>query len=163
MGLFKKLSAQLYFTIDKGYITVQQIGTEEKIETKTDVIIDAKTYTTISIGKDVTPLNNESVNNGFNHDRMVIGDFVAAISCIDYIIKKFIQNPFIRPIAIIKNKRKFEGGLTLVERKVIIDTFESAGARKVFLWDGDDFSATQLQDWRVIKNLFETYPELVLY
>ncbi len=159
MGLFDKLTMQLYFTIDKGFITVQKIGSDERFETKTNILFDTKSYTTISVGTDTTPAKGQIVKDGFNNDRMVIGDFTAAISCCDHIIKKFLHNPFIRPIIIVKVLRKFQNELTLVELKSIIETFESAGARKVFIWQGDEFNENELQNWSRLKQILENEPQ----
>ena len=157
MGVMDFVSPKLYFNLDKNYIYVKQIGTNNTLETKTHVHIDTASNKIVAIGEEnIKEQDDLIIKDGFGHERVLIGEFDIAEQVLKFIIRKILRYQlFIRPIAVVHIKRKLEGGITQVEKRSVVDSFESAGAREVILWEGDDFSERELMNWALLKESFK--------
>ena len=81
-----------------------------------------------------SPIHKKTKIDILSHPRILIGHFQEALELFSEIIikehgRQFAANPRI----FVQNFIELEGGITEVEKRVIINAFERAGARKVFI------------------------------
>jgi len=157
MSIIDMISPKFYFAVDRNHLTVKQIGSTYSFETRTHVHIDTRTQMVVAIGESNISNPGVVIKDGFGHERVLIGDFDIADQVLKFVLRKVLKFPaFIRPVAVVHIKRKLAGGITQVEQRSVIDCFESAGARDVYIWMGDDFSERDFMDWATMKQTMKT-------
>jgi rod shape-determining protein MreB and related proteins len=77
----------------------------------------------------------------FDHPRSVINDFQLAERLLQHALLALHMEPPSRrfrprPIVILRSTEDWEGGLTQIERRALLELGYGALAREVFLWDG---------------------------
>jgi len=81
------------------------------------------------------PLQADSV---FSSQRLLIGDFEAALVCLKQLMDK-ARRPILPALfahVVIHPLEKIEGGLAPLEERALIELAEQAGAAKAILWTG---------------------------
>jgi len=88
---------------------------------------------------------------GFDHPRIVIGDFDAAGEALKLLIEDvFTRKVFISPVVVVYPVGTFEGGLSQVERRALNDLALSTGAREVLITE-HDLSEPELLDLKALR------------
>ena len=89
--------------------------------------------------------NNEvtlSAVEPFTTSRLLIGEFVNAENILKEALKKVIDGKWLTstPIIVIQPMAMFEGGLSSVEERVLIELAFGAGGRRAIVWVGKELS-----------------------
>lgn len=110
---------------------------------KTNGIVYVRVYTNRFLFK-ITEENHQvieiSAKEPFSSQRLIVSEFTTAVKYFKEGIKKAYGNRLIKPIIVIHPLEKIEGGLSEVEKRILKDLSESAGARKVYFWVGPELS-----------------------
>lgn len=95
------------------------------------------------------------VVNGFDHPRTVLSDFHIAERTIKLSLAELFKGQILQPspIVVIHPLEKTEGGLTMIERRAFRELCEGAGARDVYVWEGPEFSESQISSDGFLDNL----------
>lgn len=77
--------------------------------------------------------------NPFAHPRVIVSDFEVAETLLMHAFKLVSGAKYFRvaPIVIMHATDEFVGGLTDVEKRLLSELAMGAGARKVYVWEGD--------------------------
>ena len=84
----------------------------------------------------------------FANRRIAVADFIVAEEFLRSSIKDFYSTTWIRPspVAIIHQEYLFEGGLCSIETRVLNELALSAGARKVYVWQGRELNRLDIEN-----------------
>lgn len=106
------LKSQVYIQFYENRIKVSRLDTQESVE--------------------------EKPKEAFSSSRLIIGDFVAAETCLRTLIKKLWNSKWGSPtlLAVVQVMEKCEGGLSKVEKRIIQEVVERCGAKKVKIYEG---------------------------
>lgn len=82
----------------------------------------------------------------FSSNRLIVGNYTIASEVLSKGLKqlKVIKLGLFAPIIIMHPKYLCEGGLSQVEQRIISEVARTAGAKKVYVWEGADLSHEQL-------------------
>ena len=85
--------------------------------------------------------------NPFSHPRIIVSDFEVAQDLLVHAFKHVSGSKFFRsaPIVVMHPVEDFAGGLTDVEKRILLELAMGAGAREAFVWEGDDLSDEELR------------------
>lgn len=88
----------------------------------------------------------EHSSEPFTSERMAVGYWTPAQITLNNAFAKICPRNFLkfRPVAVVQQMVKMEGGLCEVEKRMLEELALGAGARKVFLWFGEPLSKEQL-------------------
>lgn len=91
----------------------------------------------------------------FSTERLLIGQFEVAEACLQKGIQKLLSNRLFAtsPIVVIQPMEMIENGISQVEERVLREVAIGAGARKTFVWVGDELSNDKLHE--KIQNEFK--------
>lgn len=86
--------------------------------------------------------------NPFAHPRIIISDFEVAESLLTHAFKLVSGAKYFRvaPIVIMHATDEFLGGLVDVEKRLLNELGMGAGARKVYVWEGDVLSVEDIKN-----------------
>jgi rod shape-determining protein MreB len=136
---------------------IKDISSGSQYSDTTDISIKKEndTLSILNIGSKAkldVALKGVTLKNGFNHPRIIIGDFSLAEKTLIYFLKKILHNKIIRPspVMVIHIKDKLEGGLSGIEERALMELGTGAGAREVHIWQGKD-----LTDEDIAKNIYK--------
>ena len=141
-----KLSTTLYVQIWENRIKVTDINTGKVFDEKPLLVFE-----TTDKGRDVIAVgNNSSVAAGsnittinpFSHPRVLIADFTIAEKILQHIFQSLHHKKLIAaaPLVVIHPMEKLEGGLTMIEHRVLLELASGAGARDVSVYTGSQLS-----------------------
>ena len=84
--------------------------------------------------------------NPFAHPRVIVSDFEVAETLLMHAFKLVSKSKYFRlaPVVIMHAIDELEGGLTDVEKRLLNELGMGAGARKVYVWEGDELSAEDI-------------------
>ncbi|MBI5634676.1 MAG: hypothetical protein HZA15_14495 [Nitrospirae bacterium] len=85
-----------------------------------------------------------SASEPFTTERLIVGNFEPAVKILKEGIKKAYGKRLVKPIIVIHPLEKIEGGLSQIEKRVLKDLGEGAGARKVYFWVGPELSDSEI-------------------
>lgn len=82
----------------------------------------------------------------FSHPRMVIGDFAAAEQALQAGLKEIWPSRLLqaRPKIIMHPREIIEGGVTMIEERVLQELGLGAGARQVKVWVGPELTQDEV-------------------
>jgi rod shape-determining protein MreB len=111
--------------------------------------------TVVAIGEEAERMRGSSearVIYPFAHPRVIVDDFNVAEKLLTGALRKlFSSQPwtFVRPMVrvIVQPLRKLDGGLTKVERRVLLELMENCGARKIAIHEGPELRADALESF----------------
>lgn len=85
----------------------------------------------------------------FSHPRMLVGDFEAAESLLKSGLQEIHTGSFLapRPQVILHPKELLEGGLTMIEQRVLLEMALGAGARQASVWLDDDLRKEEVESF----------------
>jgi rod shape-determining protein MreB and related proteins len=85
--------------------------------------------------------------NPFSHPRVIVDDYAVAEKLLQHAFKMVSPRTLIRasPIAVMHWLDELEGGLTPIERRVLHELGEGAGARRVYVWEGRELTNEELR------------------
>lgn len=85
--------------------------------------------------------------NPFDHPRLLVHDFAVAEFIVRHAFAQLSQRKYFRPtpVVVVHVTEPLEGGLTEIERRVLREIMEGAGARKVYIWESHELSDSELQ------------------
>lgn len=88
-----------------------------------------------------------SVVNGFEHPRTLLADFGIAAQTLRLLLKQILPNGLrlVAPTLVLQPQARLEGGLTQLEIRGLAELLHGAGARRVFIWTGEELSHDELQ------------------
>ncbi|MBM0742998.1 rod shape-determining protein [Phormidium sp. CLA17] len=96
----------------------------------------------VAVGREARSFSSSQVTdtapqNAFDHPRLVIDDLEIAVATLVYFLQQaFNRQLFFAPSVIVHSLRELEGGLTSIERQLLLSLASQAGAREVFLFEG---------------------------
>jgi len=98
-----------------------------------------------AVGASATALKRSV--NPFSHPRVLVSDYLIAERLLQYAFKIVSKISWIRaaPIAVMHVTENLEGGLTDIERRVLRELAEGAGARRVYIWEGRELTDEELR------------------
>jgi rod shape-determining protein MreB len=104
----------------------------------------------LACGKDALALANQpnvSTANGFKHPRTIIADFAVAERTLAYFVKQTQKSRMFQPspLIVIHPVDEFEGGLTQVEIRALVELCAMVGARQVYVWHGRELTTHELE------------------
>lgn len=92
----------------------------------------------------------EKEHNGFNHPRTIIADSEIATKTLELAFRELVKQSASgfrpKPIMVLHPVEHVEGGLTPVERRALTELGTSAGAAKVYVWEGRQLSDPEIQN-----------------
>lgn len=85
--------------------------------------------------------------NPFDHPRLLVHDFVVAEKLMRHAFRQLSKHKYFRPVPVVVAHvmEHLEGGLTEIERRVLRETMEGAGAKTVYIWESHELSDRELQ------------------
>jgi rod shape-determining protein MreB len=85
--------------------------------------------------------------NPFAHPRVIVDDFAVAEKLLQHAFKMVAPRTLFSasPIAVMHWLDELEGGLTPIERRVLHELGEGAGARRVYVWEGRQLTNEELR------------------
>ncbi len=88
----------------------------------------------------------EKSNIEFSNDRLLIADFYKAISFLKSLINKVKKDSLVKRYnsILVHPMELIEGGISEVELRIFVETFESVGGRVVKVWDGEELDRKQV-------------------
>lgn len=86
--------------------------------------------------------------NGFQHPRTLLADFRAAELVLKHMMARLARSSWLAPspVVVLHPLPPQAGGLTAIEIRAFHELAAGAGARKVFLWEGEQLSLDVLRD-----------------
>lgn len=86
----------------------------------------------------------------FDHSRMVLHDFVIAEKLVQELIRRMHSNRFIHPspIVVLHSLVDWDGGLTEIEKRALLELAYGAGAREAYVWQGRRLTDSEIQSGR---------------
>jgi len=82
----------------------------------------------------------------FNHPRVLLADFVAASELLKFVFKRILgKNNLFAPVVIMHPMEEMDGGFTPIERRAFRELGLVAGARDVFLYEGEELTLNELK------------------
>ncbi|MFW5426933.1 MAG: rod shape-determining protein [Methylophagaceae bacterium] len=141
-----KLSTTLYVQIWENRIKVTDINTGKVFDEKPFLAFE-----TTDKGRDVIAVGNNSsmvtgsnitIINPFSHPRVLIADFTIGEKILQHIFQTLHHKKLIAaaPLVAIHPMEKLEGGLTMIEHRVLLELASGAGARDVSVYTGSQLS-----------------------
>lgn len=90
---------------------------------------------------------NTVICNGFEHPRTLLADFSVAERTLRYFVNKAAPKTFFAPapIMIIHPQALMEGGLTQIEIRAFAELGTMAGAKRVYVWEGQELTKEKLR------------------
>ena len=170
-SLFGNLGNTLYVQIWEKRIKVTDVKTSNVYDQAPLLVIerDEKEQPIIkAIGDQATSYNSPTAEriNPFSHPRVLVADFTVAEKILQHSFRELLKANTLRPspIVVIQPMEKLEGGLTMIEDRVLRELCFGAGARDVFVSTAkhqlsaseidsitSEGSAKSVQLWAVIK------------
>lgn len=125
-----------YLRLNRERIAVKNLSSGETIEFRAVMGID-HSRKVASIGDPVSPTAVDTVNP-FDHPRLLVADFTVAETMCAFAFKKAANSSPLRPapVVVMHPDIPLEGGLTIIEARVLREMAEGGGARKVFVHEG---------------------------
>ena len=122
--------------LNRERIAVKNISSGETIEFRSVMGID-DSRKVASIGDPVSP-NAVQIVNPFDHPRLLVHDFTVAEKMCAFAFQEAANMSLLRPAPVVVMHPDFllEGGLTIIEARVLREMAEGGGARKVFVYEG---------------------------
>ncbi|NTV96500.1 MAG: rod shape-determining protein MreB [Thiobacillus sp.] len=86
--------------------------------------------------------------NGFRHPRTLLADFTAAEMALKHLMARLAPGRWFAPapVLVLHPLPDQEGGLTAIEVRAFRELALGAGARQVYLWQGDELALDQLRE-----------------
>ena len=85
----------------------------------------------------------------FSHPRLLVGDFANAERVLKQAIDTLLPKRFLRlrlaPRLVIQPMERLEGGLTVLEQRVLLELGHGCGARSVRIHIGNELSDTEVE------------------
>ena len=95
----------------------------------------------LAIGSEAQVRSGENITviNPMLHPRVIIDNFMSMELMFEYAFKNITKSNklLVAPKVIVEPMEKYEGGLTMVEHKMLYDIAINAGAREVIVKDGE--------------------------
>ena len=86
--------------------------------------------------------------NPFYHERVVIGDFDAALALIEEGVRDAVKGSFMdrfyKFIIVMHPLRPLAGGLSSLEERALLELAREIGAREAFVWTGAELSPEEV-------------------
>lgn len=86
--------------------------------------------------------------NGFKHPRTLLADFLAAELTLKHFMARLASASWFTPspVVVMHPLQRTEGGLTSIEIRAFQELAAGAGARKVYIWEGDELPLDLLRE-----------------
>lgn len=142
--ILPKLSTTLYVQIWENRIKVTDINTGKIFDEKPLLAIEVtdKGQSAVAVGNDASMAvgDNIKVTNPFSHPRVLIADFTMGEKLLQNIFQILHHKKWLAasPLVVIHPMEKLEGGLTMVEHRVLLELAAGAGAREVTVYTGSE-------------------------
>ena len=93
------------------------------------------------------------VVNPFSHPRVLFADFHVGEKLLQLVFKQLLGSKLLSPApaVIIHPMEKTEGGLTMIEKRALIELGMGAGARDVLVYEGQELSVQDI-DFEALKD-----------
>ena len=152
MGLL--FGGPYYLRLNRERIAIKNISSGETIEFRSVMGID-DSRKVASIGDPVSP-NAVQIVNPFDHPRVLVHDFTVAEKMCAFAFQEAANIAPLRPapIVVMHPDCQLEGGLTIIEARVLREMAGGGGARKVFVYEGPQLTDEDVR--RIVKGEIKT-------
>ncbi len=157
MSLIKTIQGVLtggpyYVLIRRDRLHVRDVSGTGVFDEEPLIAIEPSTDKVVAFGNQARMSGN--FVNPLDHPRTLINDFILAEKLLNAAFRHVAKNKAIAPapVAVIHPNEQWEGGLTQVELRALRELGEGAGARKVYLWEGQDLTDEQLLSERYLAS-----------
>ena len=135
MSLFS--GGPYYLRLNRERIAIRNLANGNTFEFRTVMGID-ESNKIASIGDPVSPAAARTVNP-FDHPRGLVHDFTVAEKLCEYAFQQAAGMALIRPspVVVMHPDLQLDGGLTVIEARVLREMAAGGGAHKVFIHYGD--------------------------
>jgi rod shape-determining protein MreB and related proteins len=147
-----KFSEIVYIRIKPTWLSVRSIDSGKEYQDIPQLAINNEERV-VGIGRDaeaayLTDKTLIQLLNGFEHPRVIIGNYQIAEKTLELFLKKIASpNSWLqRKILIMHPLEKLEGGLTRIEACAFQDIGKRLGAHKVYVWAGRDLHEGEMKN-----------------
>lgn len=134
-----------YLRLNRDRIAIRNVASGETVEFRCVMGFDGSGKIT-SIGDPISPLATRVVNP-FDHPRLLVNDFTVAEKMCAFAFQQTTDmSPFRpAPVVVMHPDCPLDGGLTVIEARVLREMAEGGGARKVFVHDGPQLTDDEVR------------------
>lgn len=152
MGLLS--GGPYYLRLNRERIAIKNISSGETIEFRSVMGID-DSRKVASIGDPVSP-HAVQIVNPFDHPRLLVHDFTVAEKMCAFAFQEAANMSPLRPapVVVMHPDCQLEGGLTIIEARVLREMAEGGGARKVFVHEGPRLTDDDVR--QIVKGEIQT-------
>lgn len=135
-----------YLRVNRERVSLRDISSNRAFECRAILGIDSSNRVA-SVGDPVSGNSVTSVNP-FDHPRVLVHDFNVAEKIFAYAVERVAEKRFLRPMPdiVVHPDLRLDGGLTMIEDRVLRELAENAGARKVAVHYGDILTDAGVRD-----------------
>ena len=150
--MLKMFRNTIYIRLKADEIHLLQVESGNELSLPPEVALDindGKKFI-VAVGNEVKEAKklkpSIEVLNGFKHPRTLLADFMMAEQVLKHCLRKLKPKSLLppNPVVIFHPLEKNEGGFTQVEMTAFEELCRQAGARKVFIHEGEILSKQQL-------------------
>ncbi|MFZ5841509.1 MAG: rod shape-determining protein [Pseudomonadota bacterium] len=136
--LSKLFSATVYVAVRRRELLIRDSRTGKAVRLPAAIALDPEGKTIIAVGANATKQSPSQVHWPFDHPRIVIADFQLAEKLLQAALRELFEQSFMRPspVVVVQSLDDWEAGLSQIERRALLELCYGAGAREVFLWQG---------------------------
>jgi len=136
--LSKLFSATVYVAVRRRELLIRDSRTGKAVRLPAAIALDPEGKTIIAVGANATKQSPSQVHWPFDHPRIVIADFQLAEKLLQAALRELFEQSFMRPspVVVVQSLDEWESGLSQIERRALLELCYGAGAREVFLWQG---------------------------
>lgn len=139
LNVLKRLfSATVYVAIRRRELLIRDSNTGKAVRLPAAIALDPEGKMIIAVGANATKQSPAQVRWPFDHPRIVIADFQLAEKLLQHALRELFEQSFLRPtpVVVVQSLDEWEAGLSQIERRALQECCYGAGAREVFLWQG---------------------------
>lgn len=145
--LFSWLKATVYVRLRRDWLVVRDLATGREFQDQPLLALQKQKAGEVILAVGEAALaeqGKEQVQlvNGFAHPRSVLNDFSIAEKTLGYFIRQLFSGSLFRPapIVILHIMEDFEGGLTQIEIRALLELGAGVGGREVYIWQGQELT-----------------------
>lgn len=140
-----------YVRIEPERLTVTHVESGREVSDTPTLALDESGCKVLAVGREAgqkTGLAGVRVINGFKHPRTLLADFLAAEQALKHVMARLAASSWFAPapVVVMHPLPEQEGGLTAIEIRAFRELAIGAGARKVYLWEGEALSLDRLRE-----------------
>ena len=138
LSVLKRLfSPVIYVAVRRRELVVRAAKTGNTLRWPAAIALDAAGKVISAVGSVAAQQPGPQVHWPFDHPRIVIADFQLAEKLLQAALRELFGSfTLASPIVVVQSLDEWEAGLSQIERRALQECCYGAGAREVFLWQG---------------------------